>query len=331
MLPNSPVYNGLLWAYRRTSGATRLFFRCALESLIRTFTVLGDGGIRTEIRGKILSMPISHRLPLVVANCPIYDELLTRLSHFLRNRYSMFCMVDVGANIGDTILACANDPADRFLAVEVNQRFLKYLRQNCAKIPNLTVVEALCADENAEVKITVAQRNGTASVRHETVGRPARKMTLDSIVESAGLGQPVRLIKIDTDGYDFQVLRGAGLTIGRDQPAVLFESDVFGNTRYVQDLLQQLANFAASGYERAVVYDSLGFLFDVVDLRAPERLTYALLYQLNRRVGYFDVLVMKEPDLESFLQTERSYFASIVPDAALRPTAEAATRIEPCA
>lgn len=60
-------------------------------------------------------------------------------------------MIDIGANIGDTIAACFAEPTDRFLAIEPDPHFLHYLRKNCATIENCTALEVLCGPVDADL------------------------------------------------------------------------------------------------------------------------------------------------------------------------------------
>jgi len=81
-------------------------------------------------------MPISHRLPIYKAAFRFYDGLPLRLSNFLREKYGYLSLIDVGANIGDTILFCFNNQDDKFIAIEPNPHFTKYLRKSCNGIKN---------------------------------------------------------------------------------------------------------------------------------------------------------------------------------------------------
>src|SRR6266498_4128896 len=136
------LFRSLLEAYGSSAGAKRLLLRALLEFMRRVLIFLGDPSYRTTIHGKEILLPVSHKLPIYVANYPYYDELPVRLTNYLRKKDGFLAMVDVGANIGDTILSCFAQVDDRFLGVEVNPDFVWYLRQNCAKVQNFSLVEA---------------------------------------------------------------------------------------------------------------------------------------------------------------------------------------------
>ena len=142
------MFRWFLDIYASAQGEKRLLLRALWELMRRTLTLLGDPSYETVIHGKKIRLPISHKLSLYVAKHPYYDELPARVSAYLHNQEGFLTMIDVGANVGDTILFCYEDQHDKFLAIEVSPFFVKFLKQNCAHIQNLELVAALCASED---------------------------------------------------------------------------------------------------------------------------------------------------------------------------------------
>lgn len=275
-------------------------------------------------------MPLSHKLPWYVAVNPFYDELMTRLSRYLRDRDGRVTLIDVGANIGDTITACAEHPADRFLAIEPNPHFGSYLRQNCGHLPNFRALDVCCSSADGESEFEIDEQDGTAKIRERPGGRPMVRKTLDSILELDRDYADFNFLKVDTDGHDFDVLRGASHSIARNHAAaVLFECDSFGSVTYVDDLLAAVTIFLSAGYKRAIFYDNFGYLFAAVSLDDLDALKHMLLYQLTSRFYYFDVLVIPENDFDAFLEQEERYFAESATTEAARQAARVALAMGP--
>ncbi len=134
-------------------------------------------------------------------------------------------------------------------------------------------------------------------------------------------------LKIDTDGGDFQVIRGAQRWISRNLPAVLFESDASGNVRYVEEFVETTSIFARLGYTKAIVYDNFGFMFGLFDFNRVTEFKYALIYQLISELRYFDLLVMKDEDVMPFLDNEITYFIDKAPSSSLQRMAKAAAAL----
>ncbi len=287
--------------------------------IVRSFH---DPACTVQVHGHALRMPLSHELPNYIQLFTLYDTVLHRLGNFLRDRYGPLRMVDVGANIGDTIAAAYGEEQDAFLAVEPNPDFTKYLRQNWSA-GNVKIVEDVCSDRTGRDGFVIDERYGTASLRRDARGGELQTITLDDLLAAHSEFLRPTLIKVDTDGNDFAVLAGARKTLV-EQPAVLFESDVFQNPRYVQDCLETLDMLRAAGYQSLLLYEKFGHPLGRHELGDLAYFKELLLFQLAKRYTYFDVLLMKEADLLAFCDLERAFFLSTIADQRLRQNASLA-------
>jgi FkbM family methyltransferase len=303
------LYKLLIDYYSKAQGMYQKGLRIPLEVVRRLLIFMGDPSFRTTIRGKEILLPASHKLPIYVADHPLYDTLPGRITDFLRERDGYISMIDIGANVGDTILTCSPHAGDQFIAVEANPHFMKYLRENTSHLKHVVLLEAYCGSGIVtDVKVQIAADGGTARVSIQEEGLTLPRKSLDTILSEYPQFTNVNFIKIDTDGGDFDVLRSGRNSLAQYKPTILFECDVFGNINYVDELVELLNFLWSSGYSTAIVYDNLGYLFDVVNLDDPSSLKYALFYQMNSRLGYFDFLVLKRKDSEEFLKTETNFF-----------------------
>ncbi len=304
--------------FASAQGEKRLFLRAVWELIRRILMLFGDPSYNAVIHGKEMRLPISHKLPIYVANCRYYDELPSRVSTYLRDQEGRLTMIDVGANVGDTILFCYEDQRDKFLALEVNPLFVKYLKRNCASIRNFELVETLCSSEDHNaVTIKIAVAHGTASAVKSQKGLTLQATKLDTIVAERPQFRQTNFLKIDTDGSDFDVIRGAHKTIGMSKPMVLMECDVFANKNYVSDFSETMKFFLHTGYETMIAYDNLGYLFGVFAVRDYMAFKYALFHQLISRRGYFDLLFLSRAHRQ-FTDRELAYFESTIPDDNIR-------------
>ncbi len=134
--------------------------------------------------------------------------------------------IDVGANIGYHTLRMARSVgADgRVIAIEPAPRAVARLRRNLAlnTFPNVEVVVAALGDHDAELAELQLQSSYPLSGRGAAERTLARVARLDTLVLERQLNR-VDLIKIDVDGQEAKVLRGAGGTLERFRPALFFE------------------------------------------------------------------------------------------------------------
>jgi len=172
-------------------------------------------------------------------------------------------VVDIGANIGAHTLhlAAAVGPTGRVLAFEPSATAYEKLRRNLDANPTLaarvTATQAmLLAAADAEVPDEIVSSWPLLPYREldETmpgVAQPttgARATTLDDALADAGAGR-VTLIKLDVDGFECDVLDGAGAVLDRDRPVVLTELAPSVAALHGRDIGELVDRFAAHGYE----------------------------------------------------------------------------------
>ncbi len=300
-----------------TDGISQLLWTRVRRLLVQTFN---DPPCSLTIHGHILRLPLSHELPAYQKLLPLYDSLPERLGIYLHDKYGSLKCLDVGANIGDTIAALYKCEHDQFLAIEPDPKFNFYLRENWGK-PNIKIYDLVCAASSGTKNYEVVEKFGTASFRQNTRGMEFKTTTIDELLNKNPEFANPHLIKIDTDGQDFAIISGAQQTL-IGQPTVLFECDVFGNTHYVEDCLETLELFRASGYRSMLVYDKFGYPLGRYELQNLIRFKDLLFYQLTKKFIYYDILLMKEDDLFAFYENERSFFLNALPDQRLRSSAE---------
>jgi FkbM family methyltransferase len=144
-------------------------------------------------------------------------------------------VVDIGANIGAQALPLAHrlGPGARVIAVEPADSAVARLRANLELNPDLATRVKVChralgaAGDSPAGSYFARWPLTTAPGAHPVhQGAPeqstAAAATLDRLVEELGLDR-VDLIKLDVDGNEMPVLRGATATLARHQPVVVFE------------------------------------------------------------------------------------------------------------
>ena len=119
-----------------------------------------DPVVQVQIGKKHLLMNSSHRLQSLLQR-PFYDTALPRLAKFICQKRGNLVMIDVGANIGDTVSLVSDSVAGEFLCVEPNLAFYRFLKHNTRTIPRVTCVNALIS--------TTSDRNIAASTAWATL------------------------------------------------------------------------------------------------------------------------------------------------------------------
>ncbi len=184
------------------------------------------------------------------------DELLndaTALIGFKPDFRGTF--IDVGANIGVYTLRYARAFAN-VIAIEPNPATYHILQANIAlgRASNVIPLPIGCSDRVGTVQLNVPVGG---MLGWSTLGSDATWEsypvdvyldTVDRLVAKAGLSERVALLKIDVEGHEVQVLRGAYSTLVQHRPMVLYEVLSKECARESADLLR------SAGYSHFVTF-----------------------------------------------------------------------------
>jgi FkbM family methyltransferase len=138
--------------------------------------------------------------------------------------------VDIGANIGAIALDIAiRRPDARIIAIEPSPAVLPYLTHNIThnRITNVHLEALAASDREGEIDFYLppSAHFGMASAAPQFGVEPVRvrAQTLDAILASIAVSN-VSVIKIDAEGAELDVIRGAARLLSADDaPALIFE------------------------------------------------------------------------------------------------------------
>jgi FkbM family methyltransferase len=286
----------ILYRYRR--GPSRSIGERILKFLARpairlVLSRFPDPAVRIEIGRRKLWMNWSHNLPFFLASYPNYETEIGRLAEFIHGYDGRLMMIDVGANVGDTIACLPPLKNAGFLCVEASKRYFELLRRNFGSETNVKLVLALLGDgDRTQSGLALQECGGTAHVgglAGEVTGVPTT--TLDALVAQDDSFYGTNLLKIDTDGYDLRVLRGASRLLERARPCLHVEM----STRHWRDYgnssaAEAIAYLSQYGYDQMLLYDNQGYVIGGDRLSAP-RLLPAIADYAMRKEGFYANIV----------------------------------------
>jgi FkbM family methyltransferase len=172
--------------------------------------------------------------------------------------------VDIGAHMGVHSLRAAKAVGDngRVVSIEPNPVTAARLRANIAASGwrNMEVRQVACADAAGKLKLFAGgpANTGTASLSRENAlgwGGGGQSfevdvVTLDEILKTSPLTR-IQVIKIDTEGAETRILRGAGETLRKHRPAIVLET-VEEHLHNMNSSLQELEALLLSlGYRKS--------------------------------------------------------------------------------
>jgi len=141
-------------------------------------------------------------------------------------------VIDVGANMGAFSLNIAksqlkkNDNNFKVVAFEPNpgmaNTFRKNLELNPDLVPLIEVHQLACGAENRDTKLVFDPSNSGGGKIKDDQGQPVKIIRLDDFLKSEDFEQ-VKILKIDVEGFEPEVLKGAVELINQSHPLIYLE------------------------------------------------------------------------------------------------------------
>ncbi len=173
-------------------------------------------------------------------------------------------IIDIGANIGAHALPLAKNvlPYGRVVAIEPTDWAFDKLKKNKSLNPDLSDIlilkqAALLSSDKERPASFYASWKVSSNVGDDVHGvhggtsceaTRAEVLTLDDLVEERGLTH-VDIIKLDVDGYEYQVLEGAKKTLADKRPYIVMELCEYVHTETNSTLFKVVELLYAGGYE----------------------------------------------------------------------------------
>ena len=203
-------------------------------------------------------------------------------------------ILDIGASIGAVTAALAKRfPSGHVIAFEAAPSVHPSLRETVrlASGAPVTVVEKGVGAESGTRRFHedgngsgwgfLSEELGSVSVLVVTVDETMAELSLDR----------VDFIKIDVEGGELAVLRGAENTLLRHQPLLMFEVNVFCLWRYGRTLPQDLFAWVRQRYSYTAAIDNQG---TVTHIEGDATVNHVL-HLLGTGSGIIDVIASHEP------------------------------------
>jgi FkbM family methyltransferase len=272
-----------------------------------------------ELLGAKIKLPGSHELPILRVVFSEYSSNLARIARQVVQKYPALHIVDIGANVGDSAAILRSAVNAPILSIEGREEFYSLLTQNAASLGNVTCVHSLVSEKAEERSGQLVERYGTAVFVEEHDGPAAPVRSLLQILESSGEFNTSKLIKIDTDGFDCAILRGAMDWLARMRPVIFFEFDPASLTAQGEKGYEIFDQLRAAGYAAALIYHNSGEFIFGTKLDSHDLFVDWYEFLVRKRAAmYCDVCAFSAEDLDLYEKmrgAERAFFNKTMNDA----------------
>lgn len=263
-----------------------------------------------------LILPPGHLLPRYQMVHKLYDKFLPFLCSYMGKGE---LVVDVGANCGDTFALMYNSNPDlSFVCIEPDDYFYSFLKKNIGNLkknnPDASVfmIKKLVGKEVNGV--VLEGKGGTKKAIHSLTEAAMTSETLDALIDDFH-NHNFRLLKIDVDGFDWDVIQSGSSVIAKYKPIIFFEC-YFDYPYQLDEYKSILRRLKLDGYLNFVVFDNFGeLILNTSDLKILDQMIDYIWKQnisrTTRTIYYYDFLVYVEQDKQLIEKVLKDYSGEI--------------------
>lgn len=251
--------------------------------------------VRYTIGKYRLNIPHNHPLPLYQKSNRLYDRFLPVLVKYLNSQKTI---IDIGANVGDTTIAMIQNCKNPIYSIEPSEFFYPYLESNIKKLESSDKKRVKCINEfigTGDFNGRLLHSAGTAGVTAAINSNVINYKTLESLIEDE---TDVEIIKVDTDGYDFDVLKSSENILIKSEPILYWENQMFEDFQ-IQGFNDLYKSLQKIGYNHIYIFDNFGnLIIEESDFETLKQINSYVLgmdrNQSTRTFFYTDILATTE-------------------------------------
>lgn len=254
------------------------------------------------IEGYAIDLGKGHALPIYQKQFKMYDRFMPFLGKMAQSKEGEL-IIDIGANVGDTLAAMLNYTNDTFLCIEPVKAFYNLLVKNIRSMGVLDRVyteQAFITDKIEESYSAKVMKQGTAHKEQVKEGNIPSK-TMDYVINEKRLDYTkVDLVKIDTDGFDADCIVSADELLKKGSPLIYWENYIETFEQY-RKYLEAYSFLNERGYLTFYIFDNYGNYLCKGNIDTIHSIADYMQRVNTGCIGdtfsYFDVLTCKSEDV----------------------------------
>ncbi len=247
---------------------------------------------------------------------PQVNSQLGRLSLCISHKYPDLIVIDIGANVGDTIAVIKTAIDIPVIGIEGDPISYRFMEKNVAQFTDVFLIKEFLGEKKETVKVELEKTGWNTTlvpVKGSNSGQAISLKTLDAVLMEKGLeSRNLKLLKIDTEGFDTIILRGATDLINNHHPVLYFEFNKSNMNAINEDGLSTLFSLEKFGYRTIIFFDNKGRYLLSASISDVGLITQLHHYadEKNSEIAYYDVCLFHETDKDiasEFIKREIDY------------------------
>lgn len=235
-----------------------------------------------------------------------YNMEFIRILKAISDKYPYFSAIDVGANVGDTLALIRSVGNIPTLCIEGDDLSFKYLTINSKQFTDVTILKQYLGEVNESIKMRTEKKGWNNTLIPDNKQSDIIDLcTLDTVLNThSKFYSETRFLKIDTEGFDTIILRGAVNFLKAQKPVIYFEYNKANMKALKEDGFQTLINLYQFGYNHVLIFDDKGRFLINVGLSDQQQLKALDSYAdgNNGLISYYNIAIFSAADNDIAVQ-----------------------------
>lgn len=258
-----------------------------------------------KIDGFKMDMGENHSLPDNMNTFPMYDRFVPFLG-ILADKIKTadnHIIIDIGANVGDTVAALIKHTDANVICVEPTKQFYDLCEKNINSFgeeysKRIKLIQAYVAQQESEAyRSSITEGTAVKIKISNSSAAEAPTKTIPQIVRDIGANMHnISLIKVDTDGYDASCILSLGDSLKGVSPLLYWENQI-NNGEQCDKFIEMVGVLNDMSYECFFVFDNFGNFQCMTDSQGMKDIIFYLWRIMKKKSArsyyYVDVLACK--------------------------------------
>lgn len=256
-----------------------------------------------------LTMPTSNPLIITYTEQKDFATEISRLVNYVYDKYAELTFLDVGANTGDTVAVVKSAKDVPVISIEGDEFSYSYLKRNTAQFSNVTIFNNFLGEKKGTIDADLQKKGwNTTIVPGKGNGNKIDMVTLDDLLTTNfpnNVVSQIKLLKIDTEGFDTIIIRGALNYIQTIKPVIYFEYNRDNMQAINEDGLATIRQLESLGYKTILFFDDRGRFILSTDMADKETIQHLNDYAdgKNGLIYYYNICLFHEEDTDIAIKT----------------------------
>jgi FkbM family methyltransferase len=285
----------------------------ALTRVPRRGWLWGKPVVKVPVGSYQIEIPTTNPLSSHYLIEPHCISQLGRLAKIIRRKFPALRAIDVGANVGDTACIIKSAEDIPLICIEGDRFSFAFLQKNTAQFSHTSAYNLFLGEKTGLIQADL-EKSGWNTTIKPGASPAAREVQLTSIDDFIGrqeAREAMKLLKVDTEGFDCPIIRGGREFIRQVSPVIVFEYNRENMDALGEKGLDTLAMLEQLGYSRIFLHDPVGryLLSTTLDQRTLLQDLHEYADGRRGNICYYDVTLFHQSDndlAEQYAQCEQA-------------------------